>query len=183
VVDLSHAFYAEYFADMLPKVHKFIRARFPSGQAEDLANETMLTLWRKAIPVPVDESELRQLRQLTYKIALGHVLNAQRKHARELEAVEHVVLRIVPGADPTFEAIVPMALAQAIAQLEFNDRQAINLLIAGFGTGEIADILGISAKAASMRLARCRARLDRKLTAVGDDQEEVSEGVRSRQYP
>jgi len=185
VVDLSHAFYAEYFADMLPKIHKFIRARFPSSQAEDLANETMLTLWRKGVPAPVDESELRQLRQLTYKIALGHVLNAQRKAARELEAVEHVVLRILPGSDPTFEAIVPIALAQAIGQLEFNDRQAINLLVAGFGTGEIADILGISPKAASMRLARCRQRLDRRLRADAADlpDEEVSGGARARQYP
>ncbi len=184
VVDLSHAFYAEYFADMLPKIHKFIRARFPSSQAEDLANETMLTLWRKGIPAPADDSELRQLRQLTYKIALGHVLNAQRKAARELAAVEHITLRILPGTDTTFEAIVPIALAQAIGQLEFNDRQAINLLIAGFGTGEIADILGISPKAASMRLARCRQRLDRRLRAdSGERDEEVSGDVRARQYP
>lgn len=169
---MSHVFYADYFADMLPKIHRFIRARFPAAQAEDLANETMLSLWRKRIPVPVDDTELRQLRRLTYKIALGHVVNAQRKAARELEAFEHAVLRIVPGSDPTYEAIMPAALAQAIARLDFNDRQAVNLLIAGFRTGEIADILGITPKAASMRLARARQRLDRRL-----HDEEVDDGV------
>lgn len=159
------AFYADFFAEMLPKIHKFIRARFPSSQAEDLANETLLTLWRKEIPAPRDDTELRQLRQLTYKIALGHVLNAQRKEVRERDAVDRAVLRILPGSDPTFEAIVPDTLAQAIDQLGFNDRQAVNLLIAGFGTGEIADILGVTPKAASMRLARARERLDRKINA------------------
>ncbi len=173
--ELSHVFYADYFAEMLPKIHKFIRARFPSAQAEDLANETMLSLWRKRIPVPVDDIELRQLRRLTYKIALGHIVNAQRKAARELEAFEHAVLRIVPGADPTYEAIVPAALAEAISRLDFNDRQAVNLLIAGFRTGEIADILGISPKAASMRLARARQRLDRRL-----HEEEVDDNVSIR---
>jgi len=158
-------FYAEFFAEMLPKIHKFVRARFPSSYAEDLANETLLTLWRKEVPAPCDDTELRQLRQLTYKIALGHILNAQRKAAREQEAVDRVVLRILPGSDPTFEAIVPDALAQAIDQLGFNDRQAVNLLIAGFGTGEIADILGVTPKAASMRLARARERLDRRINA------------------
>lgn len=172
VAELSHIFYADYFAEMLPKIHKFIRARFPSAQAEDLANETMLSLWRKRIPVPVDDIELRQLRRLTYKIALGHILNAQRKAARELEALERAVLKIVPGADPTYEAIVPAALAQVIAKLELNDRQAVNLLIAGFRTNEIADILGITPKAASMRLVRARERLDRRL-----HEEEVDDNV------
>lgn len=172
VAELSHIFYADYFAEMLPKIHKFIRARFPSAQAEDLANETMLSLWRKRIPVPVDDIELRQLRRLTYKIALGHILNAQRKAARELEALERAVLKIVPGTDPTYEAIVPAALAQVIAKLELNDRQAVNLLIAGFRTNEIADILGITPKAASMRLVRARERLDRRL-----HEEEVDDNV------
>lgn len=159
----SDAFYADFFTQMLPEVHKFIRARFSPAQAEDLANETMLSLWRKEVPVPRDETELSQLRQLTYRIAIGHILNAQRKTDHEMDAAERAVLRIVPGSDPTFEAVVPDPLAQAIDSLGFTDRQAVNLLISGFGTSEIADILGISPKAASMRLARARERLERRI--------------------
>ncbi|GHH40804.1 RNA polymerase sigma factor [Streptomyces candidus] len=160
---MRDVFYSEFFADMLPKVHRFIRARFPSGLAEDLASETMLTIWRKEVPVPTDDVGLRQLRTLTYKIALGHISNAERKGARESGALQQGMLRCIPGVDPTYEAVVPVVLAEAIAQLDHNDRQAVNLMIAGFRTAEIAEILGITEKAASMRLARARKRLDRRL--------------------
>lgn len=171
---MRDAFWAEFCADMLPKVHRFIRARFDSELAEDLASETMVTLLRKKIRVPVDEVELRQLRALTYKIAAGHISNEQKKTARHAEALQGGMLRVIPGEDPTYEAVVPLVLAELIARLDFNDRQAVNLMIAGFRTAEIADILGITAKAASMRLARARERLER-LLAPGE--EEVDDDV------
>ncbi|MFE2291223.1 RNA polymerase sigma factor [Streptomyces sp. NPDC059452] len=130
-----------------------------------MTSETMLTVWRKQVPVPTDDVGLRQLRTLTYKIALGHISNAQRKGARESDALRQGMLRTLPGADPTYEAVVPVVLAEAIAQLDVNDGQGVNLMIAGFRTAEIADILGITEKAASMRLARARKRLDRRLAA------------------
>ncbi len=166
---MGDAFYAEFFADMLPKVHRFIRARFPSGLAEDLASETMLTVWRKQVPAPTDDVGLRQLRSLTYRIAAGHISNAARKAARESDALRQGVLPVAPGVDPTYEAVVPVVLAGAIAQLDLDDRQVLNLMIAGFRTAEIADALGITAKAASMRLARARRRLDRRLTTGAEE--------------
>ncbi|MFD4001087.1 RNA polymerase sigma factor [Streptomyces rubiginosohelvolus] len=170
---MRDAFYVEFFTDMFPKVHRFIRARFPSGLAEDLASETMLTVWRKRVPVPSDDVGLRQLRTLTYKIALGHISNAERKRARESDVLHQGMLRVTPEADPTYEAVVPVVLAEAVARLDSNDRQGVHLMIAGFRTAEIAVILGISEKAASMRLARARKRLGRRLVEgeknVADD--------------
>ncbi|WP_203336269.1 RNA polymerase sigma factor [Nocardioides limicola] len=176
VVGWGGTFYADYFADMLPKVHKFIRARFSSSLAEDLASETMLTLWRKNIPAPKNDVELRQLRKLTYKIATGHVSNAEKKFSREGAANQQGMLRMIPGDDPTFEAVVPSVVVDALAQLEFNDRQVVNLVIGGFRTREIAEILGITPKAASMRLARARERLNGRLS-LG---EEVEDDITAR---
>lgn len=172
---MRDSFYSEFFGDMLPKIERFIRARFPSDLAADLASETMLILWRKQVPVPRDEVALRKLRSLTYKIALGLIANAERKFKRDCTQHEPPAMKIGSGADPTFEAIVPIVLAEAIGSLEFKDRQAVNLLIAGFKTKEIADILEITPKAASMRLARARRRLDANLSA----QAEESDGARA----
>ncbi|MFE9459003.1 RNA polymerase sigma factor [Streptomyces californicus] len=169
---MRDAFYVEFFSGMFPKVHRFIRARFRSGLAEDLASETMLTVWRKQVPVPTDDVGLRQLRALTYKIALGHISNAEKRRAREADALHRGIPRVTPEADPTYEAVVPVVLAEEVARLDSNDRQGVNLMIAGFRTAEIADILGITEKAASMRLVRARKRLGRRLVAgerdVGD---------------
>jgi len=157
-----------FYAEMRPKIARFIRARFPFDLAEDLANETMLTLWRKDARTPTTETELRQLRSFTYAIAIGHVRNAERKMVTEgklsdelaAAAVTGGVLRIHgPDRDPTFEAVVPSSAGDAIRKLRADDQQAINLLVAGLTTAEIADILGITPKAASMRLSRAKDRL------------------------
>lgn len=170
---VESVFFAEFFTEMRPKIVRFIRARLPLDMAEDLASETMLTLWRKDLPPPVGAVALRQRRTLTYMIAVGHIRNLERKlaaEARLAEAVGGATLQIHGSTeDPTFNAIVPDSLAITIASMEQRDQEALHLMIVGFGTGEIADILGISAKAASMRLCRARDRLKTRLQS-----EEVS---------
>lgn len=179
---MDAAYFEGFYADMRPKIARFVRARFPFELAEDLANETMLTLWRKDPRTPTTESDLRQLRSFAYAIAVGHIRNAERRLATEgrltdeLSAAEAVAggsLRIHgPDRDPTFEAVVPSAAAEAIRSLRADDQQAINLLVAGLTTAEIADILGIAPKAASMRLSRAKERLRSAMAAakevVGD---------------
>lgn len=173
---MDSSYFGDFYAEMLPKVHRYIWARFPSPLAEDLANETMLTLWRKDLPTPGDDVARRQLRTMTYKIALGLVMNAQRRVAREEAVAGAPTMMIVGGDDPTYEAVVPARVTEAIADLAFADRQALNLLLAGFRTNEIADILDIEPKAASMRLSRAKTRL---ASALGATQEEVADDARA----
>lgn len=66
--------------------------------------------------------------------------------------------------DPTFEALLPDHVASRVAGLSRDDRQALNLMLAGFKTNEIADILEVTPKAASMRLSRAKDRLRAKMT-------------------
>lgn len=172
---VEDSFFTEFFTEMRPRMVRFIRARLSLDMAEDLASETMLTLWRKGLPPPADEIALRQRRTLAYLIAVGHIRNFERKLASEARLAEGIggaTLRIHGSLDdPTFEAVVPGALAKVIDGMERLDRQVLNLMIAGFGTGEIADILGINPKAASMRLSRARDRLRTRLA------EEVNQDV------
>lgn len=171
---MPRSFFDEYYDEMLPKVHKYIYARFPCDLAEDLANETMLTLWRKGVEAPKDDDELRRLRAFTYGIAFKLILNAQRKARREAQALEPGVLQVGGSPDdPTYEAVVPLALAATIRRLDARTQHAVSLLIAGFGTSEIADILDVTPKAASMRIARAR----RRLADLLHTHEEVSEGA------
>lgn len=158
---MSRSFFDEYYDEMLPKIHKYIYARFPCDLAEDLANETMLTLWTKDVDAPKNADELRQLRAFTYSIAFNLMLNAQRKAERGARALDRGVLQVGGSTDdPTYEAVAPLALAADIRSLDAGTRHVINLLIAGFGTSEIADILAVTPKAASMRVSRARGRLE-----------------------
>ncbi|MFT4009369.1 MAG: sigma-70 family RNA polymerase sigma factor [Nocardioidaceae bacterium] len=169
---MDKEFFTEFYEDMRPKITRFIRARFPFEMAEDLANDTMVTLLRHDPPTPTDEVELRQLRSFAYQAALGHILNAERRLVTEEKlgptVVADVTLRIqCDTQDPTFEAVLPQMLADAVAELPEVDRQAVSLMAAGLKTGEIADILAIPFKTASMRLSRARRRLRELLTEKG----------------
>lgn len=165
---MDSAYFNEFYADMRPRIARFIRARFPFDLAEDLANETMLTLWQKNPKTPTEDAGLRQLRAFTYAIAVGHIRNAERKLATEAKlssALSEATLRISGNNDdPTFEALLPDHVASAVAGLSRDDRQALNLMLAGFKTNEIADILEVTPKAASMRLSRAKDRLRAKMT-------------------
>lgn len=165
---MDSAYFNDFYADMRPRIARFIRARFPFDLAEDLANETMLTLWQKNPKTPTDDAGLRQLRAFTYAIAVGHIRNAERKLATEAKlssALSEATLRISGNNDdPTFEALLPDHVASRVAGLSRDDRQALNLMFAGFKTNEIADILEVTPKAASMRLSRAKDRLRAKMT-------------------
>ncbi len=172
---MDSASFNDFYAEMRPRIARFIRARFPFDLAEDLANETMLTSWLKNPETPSDDAGVRQLRSFAYTIAVGHIRNAERKLASEAKfrsALDETTLRIVGNAeDPTYEAVLPDHVKAAVAGLGFDDRQALNLMLVGFKTSEIADILEITPKAASMRLSRAKGRLRAKLggeEAMGD---------------
>jgi RNA polymerase sigma-70 factor (ECF subfamily) len=173
---VDSAYFNDFYAEMRPRISRFIRARFPFDLAEDLASDTMLTLWQKNPATPTDQVGVRQLRSFAYSIAIGHIRNAERRMATESRlkaALSEATLRISGNDDdPTFEAILSEHVGSVVAGLGFDDRQAVNLMLAGFRTSEIADILGVTPKAASMRLSRAKQRLRTKM--VG---EEVRRGV------
>ena len=64
--------------------------------------------------------------------------------------------------------------------MDDRDREALHLLIGGFRTSEIADILGITPKAASMRLCRARDRLKDRLRAAGGGEPKMPEASGAR---
>ncbi|WP_244930715.1 sigma-70 family RNA polymerase sigma factor [Nocardioides sp. W7] len=168
---MDSSYFSDFYAEMRPGIARFIRARFPFDLAEDLANETMLTLWQKDVAAPTSEIAERQLRSFVYSIAIGHIRNAERKQAAEgrLTTALGEAKLLIRGdiGDPTYEAVLPDRVGSLIAELSFDDRQALNLMLAGFRTSDIAAILEVTPKAASMRLSRAKDRLRTKMAGEG----------------
>lgn len=151
-----------FYHQMVPSLVRFIGRRLTPELAEDVAHDTMITLWRKNPPAPLDDHDLRRLRAFAYLIAAGHMRNAERKIAGErgmLAVICNDGLLESPRADPTAEAVLPGRLDALLPHLRPDDRRALVLLSAGFKTAEIAELLHVSPKAASMRLRRARDRL------------------------
>ncbi|GAA4364908.1 hypothetical protein [Nocardioides caricicola] len=157
------AFYAEIRARLV----RFIRARLPADVADDLASETLLTLWGKRPAAPVDDVSVRRLRAFTYAIAIGHVRNAERRLATDGKLVGALAAAALRDSaishDPARSAVGLYDLERAIRALSNGDQQVLRLLAAGFRVGEIAP------KAASMRVRRARERLRERLAATGTD--------------
>lgn len=126
--------------------------------ARDLAQDIFLALWR-ALPAFRGESSLRSFAaRIAHNRAVTHVARAA--HLRRL-----VELRgEIPCPTPPPEAIAiehdrhVRALA-AVQQLPLAYRQVATLLLEGFTLGEIAEALGLTVNAVSIRASRARAML------------------------
>ncbi|WP_374587127.1 RNA polymerase sigma factor [Pimelobacter simplex] len=164
---MDSEFFAAFYCDMVPQLVRFVGRRLPTDSAEDVAHDTMITLWRKDPPSPGDDQDLGRLRALAFLIAAGHVRNAERKAASErrlLEAIASETALPPASTDPTAEAVLSDRLQALLSQERPDDRRALGLLSLGFKTAEIADVLEVSPKAASMRLRRAIDRLRRART-------------------
>ena len=152
-----------FYAEMRPKVARFIRARFPGDAVDDLTSETLLTLWCKDVPAPRDAPALARLRALTYAIAVGHIRNARRRldvERRLVEAVGAACRDRLLGMEQSSPAqTLVEAIEEAVEKLAETDRHVLELDLAGLRSAEVAELLRISPKAASMRLSRARVRL------------------------
>lgn len=141
--------------------------------ADDLASETLLTLWGKRPAAPVDDISVRRLRAFTYAIAIGHVRNAERRLATDGKLVGALAAAALRDSaishDPARSAVGLYDLERAIRALSNSDQQVLRLLAAGFRVGEIAARLEIAPKAASMRVRRARERLRERLATTGTD--------------
>lgn len=170
---MDDEFLSGFFRHMRPRLFQFARRRLDVETAHEVALEAMVTLWRKGIPNPTDETELRQLQSLAYRVVEGHMRNALRskKQRENLNDALEAQLRVGVGEhDETVEHAVPAATTELIAKMSQSDREVLSLYIDGYRTAEIAEILGCSPKAASMRLARARKNLQTLAGEVMEDE-------------
>lgn len=159
-----------FFRSMRPKLLRYAMRSLDADTANDIALEALHVVWTKKIPTPADEMGWRRLRSLTFSVADGLVRNANRAQWRRsrltgallrqgeaVAAVERDVAEVV-AEQASLDELYPV-----LRELSVTDREVIDLVVDGYRVAEIAEILGCSPGAVSMRLRRARANLKRLL--------------------
>lgn len=134
--------------------------------AEELVQDIWFAVWR-ALPAFRGDSSLRSfVARIAGNRAATHVAKAVR--APKSDEVDDALP--APGDDPEAVAVAQDSHARllaAVRELPLVSRQVVTLTLEGFGPGEIAASLGITANAVSIRLSRAREQLRQ---SMGDHQ-------------
>ena len=130
--------------------------------AEELVQEICFAVWR-ALPSFRGDSSLRSfVARIAGNRAASHVARAMRTPAGD-EIDENLP---ASDDDPETSAVAQdrqSRLLAAVRELPLVSRQVVTLTLEGFGPGEIADALGITANAVSIRLSRAKHHLRQHL--------------------
>jgi RNA polymerase sigma factor (sigma-70 family) len=159
--------FEEFFRGTHPKIVRYAKRFLGPDAAMDAASQTMHTIWTKNVDAPQTEVEHRQLQSLAYRVADGHIRNAQRsakRFSRLLEAVASVGGRFAVVADVA-DLVVEDGPAEWLEQLSLTDREVLSLIADGYAVSEMSNILECSPAAVSMRLQRARRNLRTVLEA------------------
>lgn len=130
--------------------------------AEELVQDIWFAVWR-ALPSFRGDSSLRGfVARIAGNRAATHVARAVRT-PKSGEVDESLP---ASGDDPEASALASDRQARmlaAVRELPLVSRQVVTLTLEGFGPGEIAAALGISANAVSIRLSRAKDHLRQRL--------------------
>ena len=152
--DLEVRFRALYAA-VYPDLLRFVQRRTGADQAEDLAAETFLVVWRRFEDVPAG---LEDSRAWIFGICRNIMLNGRRGEQRR----NALGVRLAAAAETVSPADLEMAeqrvdLARAWRQLSDVHQEALGLSVfEGFTGPQAAAVLGISPVAYRIRLTRAR---------------------------
>lgn len=148
-------------ADVFDPLQRYLRRRASADDAADAFAETLLVIWRRLEDVPLE----RPL-PWCYGVARRTLANQRRGSQRQLRlvqrlAAEPVYQRAEPDSDPVLEA--------ALASLPDADRELLTLWAwEGLEPREIADVLGLTANAVSLRLTRAKKKLADSIARQND---------------
>jgi RNA polymerase sigma-70 factor (ECF subfamily) len=175
VVDAERRFSA-LFRDTYGAVRRYAHHRGLSGaDADDLVADVFTVAWRKLDRVPVDDP-------LPWLFAVAR--NHWRNHLRRTERERNLLARVsvdVDAPEPDVTTITADEIRRALDVLADNDREILKLVAwDGLGPHRAAVALGITPRAARVRLHRARSRLAAALEtfatpATQPGRQEVSE--------
>lgn len=147
----------EIFAEFSPALARMAASYAPPGPArEDLNQEILLALWQ-AVPHFKGDCSLRTF---VFRVAHNHCIDAIRRG--KLTLAEQEELDALPSPHDSPEDHVTHLqqlelLARAMRRhLTPSHRQALSMALEGFSHQEIAETMGISLSAASVRIHRAR---------------------------
>ncbi len=162
------ALYADGYADVL----RFVQRRTHPAQAEDVAAEAFLVVWRRLDDAPRRPEDLRAW---LFGIARHCLLNASRSRERRdaltvrlADATTAAALPGGDGADPAEAVARRLDLAAAWRQLAPRDQEVLALTVLDdLTSAQAANVLGTTATAYRLRLHRARRALRAHLDAAG----------------
>ncbi len=145
------AIFREHYAGLVAFLDRLLRGR---GEAEEVAQEVMLELWRRRDDLRIRES----LRAYLYRAARNRALNVLR-HERVVDETAPYIRppeSEAPTAEPDLlQQELDGAVAAAIAELPARCREIFQLSrVQGLRYAEIADTLGLSVKTVEAQMGR-----------------------------
>lgn len=163
--DARRARFERVVDDVLAPLQRYLRRRAGDAIADDVLSETLLVVWRRLDDVPAEHSLL-----WCYAVARRCLANHERSSRRHLRLVARIAGRA--PAEPLAAPPADLAhhgdpeLEAALGALAVDDRELLRLWAwERLEPAEIAEVLGITPNAASIRLHRAKRRLRSVATA------------------
>lgn len=128
------------------------------GLRRDLVQDILLAVWM-ALDSFRGESSLRTfVAAIAQKRAISHVTRRAREPKSE-QLPEHLISAALAPDEVAVQNDLKQHLVRSIQRLPIPQREAIVLCFEGFSYGEVGEVLGITANAATLRCQRAKAAL------------------------
>ena len=146
-------------AEAYEPLQRYLRRRCTADDADEVLNDTLLTMWRRLDDVPDD----RRL-PWTYGVARRCLANHRRGSVRRIRLAEKA-LSTARSHEPEWTSESDAHLHDAMGRLNESDREIVRLWAwERLEPREIAEVLGTSANAVSLRLTRARRKLEEEIS-------------------
>ena len=159
---------------LIEPVRRFLARRTDPATAEDVLAETLLVCWRRLDELPAEPLPY------AYGVARNCLANAERSRRRQDRLVARIAA-IDPPRETEASAEEQPDLTAALGRMRAQDAELLRLWAwEDLGPREIAEVLGLSVNAATIRLHRARQKLRDELRKDGHPagHEESTEGRR-----
>jgi len=121
----------------------------------DLHQDVLLAIWRALLKFRGDANIRTYIARIAHNRAISHV-GREAKRPRQGEPLDAIPAEAPTLEDRTDASVRKDRLSAAVRQLPLDQRQPVTLTLEGFAPREIAEVLGISANAVSVRLTRAK---------------------------
>lgn len=167
--DARRARFEALAPSLIEPLRRFLMRRTDPATAEDALSETLLVCWRRLEDAPAEPLPW------AYGVARFCLANAERARRRQ----DRLVARIT-AVDPPRDHVPHHAapdLSAALARLNPQDAELLRLWAwEDLGPADIAQVLGTTANAVSIRLHRARKKLKELLSSPASTGHEPTEG-------
>ena len=133
-----------------------------AARAEELVQEIFLAVWQ-ALPSFRGDAKMRSfIARIAHNRSISHV-DREARAPRSIP-LDDAMASAIPSPEEVASANSARAkLEAAVQRLPLNQKLVVTLALEGFSPEEVADVLGITATAASVRLHRAKAALEQML--------------------